>query len=191
MDEKIRQKIAEAAHAEYGLKANELRIDEVEQLRRPGCSFYTVGSDVRPLSYEANYAVLSGNEVIGISSPNAAAKILDACSGDASADWWAEIITRFHPDLGSGIVLSDENERPDIVRRLVQAGKTFTPPAFHHNKQGVSFLLLNPEMYVLYRVEAKRTPAGSIEVVKTKLFGGTTSTKSNSDPSDKIAEALR
>lgn len=191
MDEKIRHKIAETAHAEYGLKANEIRIDEVERLRRHSCSFYEVGSDVRPLSYEANYAVVSGNQVMGISSPNAAARILDSCSADASADWWAEIITRFHPDLGAGIVLSDENERPDVVRKLIQAGKTFSAPAFKHDNQGVSFLLLNPETYVLYRVEATRTSSGAIDVVKTKVFGGTSSTKSNSDPMDKIAQALR
>jgi len=171
MDDKVQQKIAEAVHAEYGWKVDEVRVDEVERLRSGACSFYTAVSTKRPLSYQPNYAVLAGNQVIGLSTEGAAAKILDACSAGASADWWAEIITRFHPDLGSGLVLSDKETRPDIVRKLTQAGQTFTPPAFGADKKSVSFLLLNPETYVLYRVEAKRTAAGAVEVVTTKLLG--------------------
>lgn len=178
MDDKVRQKIAEAARAEYGWKVDEVRIDEVERLRRLSCSFYTAGSTVRPLSYQANYALLPGNQVIGIGDGHAVAKILDACSAGAPADWWAEIITRFHRDLGGGIVLSDEKVRPDVVRELTQAGATFSPPAF--GKQSVSFLLLNPETYVLYRVQATRTAGGPVEVVKTKLLGKAPGTQSNS-----------
>ncbi len=191
MDDKVQQKIAETARAEYGWKVDEVRIDEVERLRRPSCSFYTAGSTVRPLSYQANYALLPGNQVIGIGGANAAAKILDACSAGASADWWAEIVTRFHPDLGGGIVLSDEEVRPDIVRKLTQAGATFAPPAFGQDKQSVSFLLLNPETYVLYRVQATRTAGGSVEVVKTKLLGKASGTKSNSQALQTDASGTR
>jgi len=181
MDDKvIQQKIAEAVHTEYGWELAEVRVDEVERLRRQSCSFYTTASTQRPLSYQANYAVLPGNQVIGLSTEGAAAKILDACSAGASADWWAEIITRFHPDTGGGIVLSDEDVRPDIVRKLTQAGQTFAPPAFGPDKKSVSFLLLNPETYVLYRVQATRTAGGSVEVVKTKLLGKVPATQSNS-----------
>jgi hypothetical protein len=191
MDDKIHHKIAEAVHEEFGWKVEEARVDEVESLRRPSCSFYTVVSDQRPLAYEPNYAVLPGDQVIGIGAPNALTKILDGCSADASADWWAEIITRFHPDLGSGLVLSDEEERPDIVRKLRQAGETFTPPQFEHGKQGVSFLLLDPESYRLYRVHATRGASGGMDVKKTKLLGGASSTQSKSDPLDAIAESLQ
>ena len=180
MDDKVQQKIAEAVHAEYGWKVDEVRVDEVERLRRQSCSFYTAVSTQRPLSYQPNYAVLTGNQVIGISYDGAVAKILDACSAGASADWWAEIITRFHPDLGAGIVLTDEEVRPDIVRKLTQAGQTFAPPAFGSDKKSVSFLLLNPETYTLYRVQATRTAGGSVEVVKTKLLGKAPATQSNS-----------
>jgi len=190
MDDKIHHKIAEATHEEFGWKVDEAKVDEVESLRRPSCSFYTVVSNERPLSYQPNYALLPGDHVIGIGTANAVTKILDGCAADASADWWAEIITRFHPDLGDGIVLSDEQERPDIVRKLAQAGVAFTPPQFEHGKQGVNFLLLEPEHYWLYRVQATRTPSGAIEVNKTKLLGGTPTTKSKSDPVDAIAESL-
>jgi hypothetical protein len=49
MDEKVRQKIAEAAAAENGWKADEVRVDEIDRLRRPACSFYTAIRQVRPL----------------------------------------------------------------------------------------------------------------------------------------------
>lgn len=196
MDDKIRQKIAEAAGAEYGWKLEEVRTDEVERLRRSSCSFYTAANAVRPLSYQANYAVLPKDEVIGISDPDAAAKILDTCSAGAPADWWAEIITRFHGDLGGGIVLSDEQVRPDITRKLMQAGMKFTPPAFGDDKQSVSFLLLEPETYILYRVQATRSAGGPIQVVRTKLLLNATATKpksqlSSPDAIKSITEMLR
>lgn len=196
MDDKLHQKIAEAIHTEYGWKTAEVALDEVERMRRGSCSFYTARSTVRPLSYQPNYAVLRGSEVIGISDHDAVTKIVDACSADAPADWWAEVITRFHQDVGGGIVLSDESVRPDIVRKLAKAGKAFTPPAFGDGKQSISFLLLDPEPYILYSVKATRTSTGSFEIVKTKLL----SASSESGPSaqttpanvrEKIEQALR
>ena len=196
MDDKIQQKIAEAARAEYGWKVEEVRTDEVERLRRSSCSFSTAANAVRPLSYQANYAVLPGDEVIGISDPDAAGKILDTCSAGARADWWAEIITRFHGDLSGGIVLADEQVRPDITRKLIQAGMKFTPPAFSDDKQSVSFLLLQPETYILYRVQATRSAGGPIQVVTTKLLLNATTAKPTSqlspgDAMNSIREMLR
>jgi hypothetical protein len=183
MEDKVQQKIAEAARAEYGWQGEEVRVDEVERLRRPSCSFYTAANAVRPLSYQANYAMLPKDQLAGIGDGTAVAKILDTCSSGASADWWAEIITRFHADLGGGIVLTDAEVRPDIVRKMDKAGMTFAPPAFGHDKQSVTFLLLDPERYILYRVEAKRSAGGPIEVTKTKLLGGTAGAQSGSQPS--------
>jgi len=190
MDEKIQKKIAEAAHAEYGWKLDQIRVDELEELRRPTCSFYTAGNTVRPVSYEGNYALLPGNHVLSIRDEQAAAKILDTCSEGTSATWWAEIVTRFTGDLGGGLVLSDENERPDIVRKLAAAGLKFTTPTFGDNKRSVSFLLLDAEHYVLYRIEAKRSADGKMEVAKTRVLGGSAQT-SHADSVDSISEMLR
>jgi hypothetical protein len=166
MDEKIRQMIAEAAGREHGWKADETRVDEVERLRRPSCSFYTVGHTVLPLSYQANYALIGGDQVAGIGDT---AKILDACSGGASAEWWAEIVTRFHQELGAGIVLRDENVRPNVVKKLIDAGRPFQPPTLDEGDRSLSFLVLNPETNVVYQVRATRTAQGSVEVEKTKI----------------------
>jgi hypothetical protein len=196
MDDKLHQKIAEAVHAEYGWKVEEVEINEVGRLRRPSCAFFTAASKVRPLSYQPNYAVLRGTEVIGIGDHEAATKILDACSEDAAADWWAEIITRFHQDVGGGIVLTDESVRPDVVRKLAKAGKSFTAPTFGDGKSSVSFLLLDPEAYIVYSVKATRIPSGKVEVVKTKLLSKTSDGNPNGqtspiDPRAKIEQALR
>ncbi len=170
MEDNIRRKIEEAAAKEYGWKMGEVRIDEVERLRRPSCSFYTVAHTVRPLSYQANYALLGGEQVLGAGDGTSVAKILDSCSSGMPADWWAEIVTRFHRDLGSGIVLRDENTRPDVVRKLKEAGKAFEPPSLDTGKMPLSYLLLNPETYTLYRIQATRGAGGAVEVSKSKVL---------------------
>lgn len=195
MDDKLHQKIAEAVRTEYGWKLDEVQIDEVDRLRRGSCSFYTARSTVRPLSYQPNYAVLRGSEVVGISDQAATAKILTACSDDAPPDWWAEVITRFHQDVGGGLVLSNESVRPDVVRKLAHAGKTFTPPTFGDGKKSISFLLLDPEAYIVYSVKATQTLSGQIEVIKTKLLGNPSEGKPGAqarpaDIREKIQQAL-
>jgi len=170
IDEKVRRRIAEAAAEENGWKADEVRVEEVERLRRPTCSFYTAASTVLPLSQFRNFAMLAGKELVGAGDGRVVAKILDACSSDASADWWAEIVTRFHRALGAGLVLRDEKTRLDMTRKLNQAGKAFTPPTLDPSKRSLNYLLLNRDNYVLYRVEATRKADGTVEVSKTKVL---------------------
>jgi hypothetical protein len=72
----------------------------------------------------------------------------------------------------------------------------FTPPAFSDDKQSVSFLLLQPETYILYRVQATRTAGGPIQVVTTTLLLNATAAKptsqlSPSDAMNSIREMLR
>lgn len=170
MDERVRQKIAEAAAEENGWKADEVRVDEVERLRRPACAFYAARHKVQPLSYVRNFALLGGQQIMGVGDAKGVAKILDTCSGDAPADWWAEIVTRFHPDLGGGIVLHDENTRLDIPQKLKQAGRTFVRPTLDKAKQSLNYLILNPETRVVYNIQATRSGGGAVEVVKTKVL---------------------
>ena len=170
MDEKVRRKIEETAAQDNGWKVDEVRVEEVEKLRRPSCSFYRAGHKVRPLSYLSNYALLGGTEIIGSGDGKIVAKILDACAEGASADWWAEIVTRFHEDLGDGIVLRDEQTRPDVVRKLREAGKTFAPPVLDRQRHSLRYFLLDPEAYVLYQVEATRNDSGPVEVTENEVL---------------------
>lgn len=169
MDDKIRRKIAETAAKDNDWGVDEVRVDEIERLQRPLCSFYTAANTARPLSYVRNYAVF-GEQVTPAGTGTVVAKILDNCSTGASAEWWAEIIARFHDDLGNGQVLLDEVTRPDIVRKLSQAGKSFTAPTLDRKKQSIDFLLLNRETYVVYQVEAVRKGGGAVEITKTKVL---------------------
>lgn len=171
MDDKIRDKIIQAVHSEQGWKKEDVRVDEVEDLRRGSCSFYTAGHKVRPLNYQLNYAVLPGDVVISGANDKAVTKILDACGADAPAGWWADIITRFHKDLGSGVVLENANENAGAIRKITAAKKEFAPPVFSNDAGGktVTYFLLDPEAFIVYVVKATRKADGTVTVNKTEI----------------------
>lgn len=172
MDKNVQAKIEQAAQAEHGWKAEEVRVDEVEDLRRGACSFYEVGHKVKPLSYQASYALLPDGAVAGIGQKDAAARILDACGQDAPAGWWAEILTRFHPELGAGAVLHSEQDDAAVVRKMKEAGKGFAAPALSSEggARTLSFYLMEYEAYILYHVTATRRGDGTLEVSKVEAF---------------------
>lgn len=171
MDEKIHEKIANIVHKDHDWKADQIRIDEVEELRHGSCSFYAVRHTVRPLSYLLNYAALSSETVLSASEDQAASKILNACGSDASADWWAEIITRFHKEVGPGVVLRDAKQNFGAMNQIKSAQKEFTPPKFSNEAGGksVSFYLLEPEEFAVYFVKATRNQDNTITVHKSNL----------------------
>ncbi|MCI0606706.1 hypothetical protein L0156_27285 [bacterium] len=171
MDKTIEDKIIKTVHADEGWKMNEVRVDEVDELRHGSCSFYTAGHKVRPLSYELNYAVLKGDTIISLADEKAASKIIDACGADAGAGWWAEIITRFHQDLGSGLVLQDAKQNPGATRKIQAAQKEFAPPALG-NEGGnkiVTYYLLEPESFAVYTVKATKNPDGTFTVERNSI----------------------
>ena len=171
MDSKTSTTIAQKAQAEQGWEAEEVRVDEVESIRRGSCSFYEAGHKRKPLPYVANYALLSDGQVIGLKDKDAVAKILDACGGaDAPAGWWAEVVTRFHGSLGAGVVLHDEQQEPPVLRKMKAAGKSFAPPALSSEggAKVLTYFVLEPEAYILYHVTATRGADGSIEVGRTE-----------------------
>jgi hypothetical protein len=170
MDDNVRRRIAEAAAAENSWSVGEVQIEENEQLRRPSCSFYVARHKTRPLSYVRNYALLGQQQILGTGDGKSVANILDQCSGDAAAGWWAEIVTRFHEELGGGVVLHDENTRPELTRQFTRAGKTFSGPTLDRQNRSVRYFLLNPETRAVYQVEANRNSSGTVAVSKTKVF---------------------
>ncbi len=171
MDDSIRLKIANKVHDEHAWKVDEVRVDEVENLRHGSCSFYTAGHNVRPLSYQLNYALLSGDTILSVSDNGAVSRILDACGADAPAAWWAEIITRFHKDLGAGMVLTDSKRNIGAMDLIKKAEKEFMPPKLSDDagNKVVSFYLLEPEEFVVYFVKATRAKDSKITVEKANL----------------------
>jgi hypothetical protein len=170
VDDKVRRKIAEAAAEENSWKVDDVRIDEEEELRRPSCSFYVARHKVRPLSYVRTFALLPDDTVVGIGDGKVVAKVLDTCSANAPAGWWAEIVTRFHNDLGGGVVLHDEKTLTNVTRQLVKAEKTFTPPTLDKASHSVSYLLFDHETRVVNRIDATRNASGAIEVKQTEVL---------------------
>jgi len=171
MDEKIQSLIAQAAHQELGWKVNEVRVDEVDRLRRASCSFYTAGHKVRPLSFQVNYAVLNGDKVVGSSNENATTTILDSCGLDAAPGWWAEVVTRFHPELVPGLVLQDASTDRAATRKIEAVKKEFKAPAFgnENGSKTISYYLLDPEANIIYQVQATKNADGSVSVQRNEL----------------------
>src|SRR5581483_3488176 len=126
-------------------------------------------SDARMRHHLANFALV-GDKVIGSGDGTTVAKILDTCSQDAPADWWAEIVKRYHRDLGDGLVLRDESSKPGVAGKLSAAGATFMRPTLDKDKRALTFLLWDPELNVVFRIHATRSPGGPVHVEKTKVL---------------------
>lgn len=170
MDQKIIDKIVKLAHEEQDWKKEEVEVQEDESLQRGSCSFYIASNNVWPLPYRLYYAVVPGDTVISQSDDHAVNKILDTCGSDAPADWWAEIVTRFDQELGSGVVLTDEDEYPEVVDKIRDAKKEFAPPKFSDEASGktVSFIVLDGEALLIYFVKATRAKDGNVTVTKSE-----------------------
>jgi hypothetical protein len=170
MDKNIQDKLIDAVHSDFDWKKNEIRIDEVDRLKRGPCSFYTAGHLVRPIAYVPNYAVIGGEQVLNAADKNVS-KILDACGKDAPAGWWAEIITRFHQDLGAGIVLENASENSAAIRKISEAKREFMAPAFGSEKgsKTISYYLLEPEGFLVFFVKAYKNTDGSVTVERTEV----------------------
>lgn len=171
MDEKIVNLIAEDVHKEQGWKTEDVRVDEVDRLKHGSCLFYTAGHKVRPLSYQLNYAVIGGATLVSLADNQAPGKILKACGSDAPPAWWAEIVTRFHQDLGGGVVLADANQNPGATRKIEAAKKEFATPKFEDSPAGktVSYYLLEPESFQIFSIRATIAKDGSVKVERASL----------------------
>jgi len=166
-DKAALKQVAAAAQAELKWAPDEVSIFEVETLRRPGCAVYMVGNARRPVPYQRYYAVLGGT-VVSQTSENALAKVLDACGAKAPAQWWAEAVTLFHRELGSGLVLADATTNHGATAVIVAAGKKLTPP--ERGRDGtLHYFLLDPELFAVYEVRARRGPEGVMSLDKSPV----------------------
>ena len=171
MDQKIENLILQKVHKEQGWKTDEVRVDEVDRLRRGSCSFYTAGHTVRPLSYQLNYAVLNADTVLSLADEKAVSKVVESCGKDANAGWWAEIVTRFHQDLGSGVVLHDATTNTGAVEKIKSVSKEFANPSFGTSagSKTVTFYMLEPESFSVFSVTAAFHSDGSVTVTQASI----------------------
>jgi hypothetical protein len=164
--ESVEQRIKKDVSVSLGWKANEVRVDPLPDLKRGKCSFFTAAQTVRPIPYMPTYVALDNDALVSGTDPSALAKIYKSCGADAPASWQAEVIDRFHKDLG-GVVVRDEQRDGPAVRKLRSMGKTFTPPTV--TGATVSFFMLDPEAFILYAVKAERQADGNFKVEKNAL----------------------
>lgn len=141
--------IRRQAAAEHQWRESDLEVARVSGLELPPCQFYSVSQRALPVHEAAIYALLPGGAIVSQSDASAVDKILAA--GDAataSAGSWAELLARFHWDVGPGAVLY-QSEPP------LGAGdppRPIAPPVI--SGRTLRFFLKNHETQKLYEVSA-------------------------------------
>ena len=170
--ETMRAAVERAVKTEHGWEPGDIEIKEPERIRMPPCSFFSVTHKVRPVHSALNYAVLPDGGVVSRREKDAATKIFAACAAEtgASAGSWAEVLARFHPEVGPGTVVYDQALVQEVFEPVEAAGKRFSPPAFVSgaSDRTVEFYLMNYETAVLYEVRVVRKQNGQLQVTKTK-----------------------
>ena len=116
-------------------------------------------------------AVLNADTVISLADEKAVSKIVEACVKDANAGWWAEIVTRFHKYIGSGVILHDAKKNTGAVQKIESANKELAPPSFGSaaGSKTVKVYMLEPESFVVYSVTAAFQPDGDVDVTQTSI----------------------
>lgn len=170
MDKAMRERVVAAAAQAHGWKAADLDVRPNEELDRAGCRFYLVVNET-PAHAVGNYAVLPDHRVAGVDvrGNEAAALLLRQCGGDAPADWWASVVTRFSDDIGGLLLTADGN--PFAIRKVREAGATFTPPTLVRADDGarLSFFVIDVGIDTPYRVEVTLPAQGPISISSQPL----------------------
>ena len=173
MTNDVRATVEQAVQADLGWNRDEVSIVELTSFQMPPCRFLNVVNKSTKDPVGVNYAVLPGGQLVSSADKEAAARILDACAGQAkpAAAAWAEVLARFHPDVAPGTVVLAKERPAGLIQRLEAAGKTFAPPSIATGKDGdtVRFYLMNYESGILYEVTANRQQDGTLKVTRTKV----------------------
>ncbi|MCC7385756.1 MAG: hypothetical protein IT384_28160 [Deltaproteobacteria bacterium] len=141
--------IRRRAAAEHQWRESDLEVARVRGLELPPCQFYSVSQRALPVHEAAIYALLPGGAIVSQSDPSAVDKILAACdAAAASAGTWAELLARFHWDVGPGAVMY-QSEPP---LGAGDAPQPIVPPAIRGGK--LRFFLKNHETQKRYEVSA-------------------------------------
>lgn len=115
------EQVKDAAARFRNWDPGDIEIGTVEALDRGGCRFYRASNPSRTDSSPVEYATMPDGSLIGGERESTRAQVgrlLEACGADASADWWAQVVSRY---AGSGGILVNENA-PSAIRKLKKAG---------------------------------------------------------------------
>lgn len=152
------QKVQDMVLEEHGWEKGAFSVKPFKAIKMPPCDFFSVTHKTKPIHDAPVYGVASGGQVISQSDEKAVDKILKLCTGadQASADTWAEVLTKFHWSVGPGTVLYKKEQAELEVTSMEQAGRTFAAPQIKTDKSAVKihFFLMNFETGKLYEVSA-------------------------------------
>lgn len=144
--------IRAAAARVQGWDADAIEVGTVEKLDRDGCRFYRASHPGQLDASPVEFAVLPDGRVVG--GDRDAAKqgigdVLKACGETATADWWAQVVSRY---AGTGGVVVDD-DAPSAIRRIRGAGIADHAPSLRQD--GTSTVLT----YFSHDYERSRTQA--------------------------------
>lgn len=157
--------IQEMAAREHGWRLADVRVGEVKALRHGGCAVYRASDPTRLDQQPAEYAVLPGGEVA-----RGATEVLRRCGQGASAQWWAQVITRLGGARG---ILVDEHA-PSALRKLRAAGAKGSAPQLEVTAHGtsVTFYTVDYEGGGVSRVQAVLPDQGELVVRQAEVMPG-------------------
>lgn len=133
-----------------------------------GCRFLRATHRARPGSHSGQFALLPDDRMVDSFAADGASAnaILRACGGEATAEWWAQVVTRFG---GVGGVLVDPANAPSGVRKIRAAGEEYAPPTLDATRRTLTFFVINYEENRPYKVQARLADAGGLDVTRTAL----------------------
>ena len=133
-----------------------------------GCRFLRATHRARPGSHSGQFAVLPDDRVVDsfATDGTSADAILRTCGAKATAEWWAQVVTRFG---GVGGVLVDPANAPSGVRKIRAAGEEYAPPTLDPARRTLTFFVINYEEDRPYKVQARLADAGGLDVTRTAL----------------------
>ena len=165
------QRAAKARVAEaLGGSAADVELSAEPELDFGGCRFLRATHRARPGSHSGQFAVLPDDRMVDSFAADGASAdaILRACGAQASAEWWAQVVTRFG---GVGGVLVDPQNAPSALRRIREAGETYAPPTLDGARRAITFFVIHYEENRPYKVQAQLADAGGLKITRTPLAG--------------------
>ena len=164
MQQAAKARVAEA----LGGSTADVELSAEPELDFGGCHFLRATHRARPGSHSGHFAILPDDRVVDSFAEHSASAdaILRACGAQASAEWWAQVVTRFG---GIGGVLVDPKNAPSAVRKIQQAGEAYAPPALDANRRAITFFVIHYEENHPYKVRAQLDDASGIQISRTRL----------------------
>ena len=159
--EQPRVMVKQAVVRERGWRQDDVMVSEVKALARRGCTFYRASNPARIDQQPVQYAVLPDGQVA-----RAPTEVLRRFGDGASADWWAQVITRLGGARGT---LVDEHA-PSAIRKIHEAGAEWAP-TLRRSAAGVSlaFYTVDYELGGILHVQASLPAQGDLTVTAQKI----------------------